>query len=391
MDATPIPLASLELDPATQPRLGLDLTVVADYAEAMAGGATFPPVVVYSDGKRYWLADGWHRVAGARQAGLEEVKADVREGGRDEAQWHAVSANQTHGLRRKREDVQRAIELALRNPRGAGQSNRQIAAHVGCDDKTVGAVRAGLEATAEIPQSTARRGRDGRVIDTARIGRPSPLLTQTLPLEDLREEAEAERRTTVLEEADAIRAARREHDRTAFHSSESDAWFTPSPILAAARAVLGGRIDLDPASCAEANEAVQADAFYTEAEDGLRQPWHGRVWCNPPYGRTGGDSNQGLWTRKAIAEYEAGRALAVLLLVRNTTENAWFAPLWRFPMCFLAGRVPFRRGPEDAPAPGAPGGNVVVYLGLEHQRFAEEFAELGRVQPVACPHCGVAL
>jgi N6-adenosine-specific RNA methylase IME4 len=216
MNVTPINLSSLELDPATQPRLGLDLAVVADYAEAMAGGAVFPPVVVYSDGTSYWLADGWHRVAGARQAKLEEVNAEVREGGRDEAQWHAVSANQTHGLRRKREDVQRAIKLALLNPHGVGESNRKIAAHVGCDDKTVGAVREGLEASAEIPQIDARQvTRNGMTytMDTARIGRPAPVLTQTLPLEELREQAEQVRRREIVAESSAIRAERREGRR----------------------------------------------------------------------------------------------------------------------------------------------------------------------------------
>lgn len=57
--------------------------------------------------------------------------------------------------------------------------------------------------------------------------------------------------------------------------------FTPMEWCRRARRVLGA-IDLDPASCATANELVQASAYYTREDNGLVCQWFGRVYCNPP-------------------------------------------------------------------------------------------------------------
>lgn len=60
---------------------------------------------------------------------------------------------------------------------------------------------------------------------------------------------------------------------------KNDEWLTPPEILAAL-----GRFDLDP--CAAVNRPwATADKHYTVHDNGLAMPWHGRVWCNPPFGR----------------------------------------------------------------------------------------------------------
>lgn len=62
-------------------------------------------------------------------------------------------------------------------------------------------------------------------------------------------------------------------------SQPSDEWYTPKWITDAL-----GHFDLDP--CAAQNRFWDiADCNYTKQDDGLRLPWFGRVFCNPPYSR----------------------------------------------------------------------------------------------------------
>ncbi len=65
----------------------------------------------------------------------------------------------------------------------------------------------------------------------------------------------------------------------------SNEWYTPSYIIEAARQVLGS-IDLDPASCALANQTVKAAKYFTVDDDGLAQSWN----------VTGGGAKEALFT-----------------------------------------------------------------------------------------------
>jgi hypothetical protein len=158
------------MDGGTQPRATIDFDAVFDYMDAMTDGANFPPVIVYYDGTDYWLADGFHRVKAAEKADHEEITCEVHQGTQEDAQWYSFSANKTNGLRRTNDDKHRAVKAALMHPKGAGQSDSQIARHVGVDHKTVAAWREKLEATWEIPKSPKRAGRDGRTITISKIG-----------------------------------------------------------------------------------------------------------------------------------------------------------------------------------------------------------------------------
>lgn len=90
--------------------------------------------------------------------------------------------------------------------------------------------------------------------------------------------------------------------------------------------------------------------YYDREKDGLEQPWHGRVWCNPPY------SDLGAWAHKALTEIarEDGPWSIVMLLPANRTEQAWWQdyvePARRKGLCevrFLRGRLRFDTPDHD--------------------------------------------
>lgn len=191
-------------------------------------------------------------------------------------------------------------------------------------------------------------------------------------------EGEKAQRVADMPLRDALQALAEPDDKWKFKAqptlqSMSVDWYTPQRYIEAARAVLG-EIDLDPASCADANRVVQARRFYTKEDDGLAQPWGGRVWCNPPY-----SGEAGKFASKLYAEYVAGNVRAGILLVNSqTTPNQWFAPLWDSLLCFTNHRIAFEPGAgqaESHPTYGA----IFAYYGPDPARFAEVFSELGTV------------
>jgi hypothetical protein len=164
-------ISSIRVDGGTQPRATINPQTVSDYMNDMASGAEFPPVEVFYDGAGYWLADGFHRVKAAEKSGRDEIACEVHQGTQQDAQWFSFGANKVNGLRRTNNDKQRAVKAALQHPGGAGLSDGQIAAHVGVSDQMVRNYRRRVESTPKVLKSTKRKGRDGRTIDVARIGK----------------------------------------------------------------------------------------------------------------------------------------------------------------------------------------------------------------------------
>jgi hypothetical protein len=166
-----LPISSIRLDGGTQPRAAIHAQTVSDYMKDMASGAEFPPVDVFYDGSNYWLADGFHRIMAAEKSGRDEIACQVHQGTQQDAQWYSFGANKGNGLRRTNQDKQRAVKAALQHPGGADLSDGQIASHVGVSDQMVRNYRRRMEATPKVLKSAKRKGRDGRTINVAKIGR----------------------------------------------------------------------------------------------------------------------------------------------------------------------------------------------------------------------------
>ena len=156
-------------------------------------------------------------------------------------------------------------------------------------------------------------------------------------------------------------------------SDDSYEWYTPLPILEAARTVLGG-IDLDPASSETAQEAVKATRYFSLTEDGLTQEWKGSVWLNPPYNMPHIENFVG----KLIAEYEAGRTTQAIILINNSSDTAYFQRLLsRFPACFTKGRLKFYNPQREQMQTRQ--GQTFFYLGASPQVFFSVFSAFGTV------------
>lgn len=152
----------------------------------------------------------------------------------------------------------------------------------------------------------------------------------------------------------------------------SDGWYTPPWLIEKARLVLGD-IDLDPATCEAAQAIVRAGAYYTEHENGLIQPWHGRMWINPPY------SAPTPWVRRAVAEYQAGHVLSALILTNSYTETGWWQDVAAVAtVLFFRGRLNFWH-PEKTTTQNRTG-QTLAYLGPDKTRFIEIFHSLGVIR-----------
>lgn len=167
----PLNPALVTADRRAQSRSAVNAEVVADYAEAMQAGATFPPVTVYHDGETYWLADGFHRIDAALQAGVASILADVRKGGLRDAVLFSVGANGVHGLRRTNDDKRAAVMTLLNDPEWSLWSDREIARRCGVSAPLVASLRPSVSALQMDAPRLVERGGKTFEQNTARIGK----------------------------------------------------------------------------------------------------------------------------------------------------------------------------------------------------------------------------
>lgn len=148
-----------------------------------------------------------------------------------------------------------------------------------------------------------------------------------------------------------------------------DEWLTPPWLLARL-----GAFDLDP--CAPIVRPWETAArHYTAHDNGLAQPWAGRVWMNPPYGL-----EAARWLRR-LADHGNGLAL---VFARTETEM-FFSQVWprADALLFLRGRLAFHHvsGTKASHTAGAP--SVLVAYGQRNAECLRAAADLGVYVPLS--------
>lgn len=143
-----------------------------------------------------------------------------------------------------------------------------------------------------------------------------------------------------------------------------DEWLTPPEIIRSL-----GVFDLDP--CSPINRPWDtANKHYTILDDGLSSDWHGRVWCNPPYGRQASD-----WLKKCA---EHGNAIA--LVFARTETKMFFEHVWdkATALFFIKGRIKFHHvnGSKSGSA-GAP--SVLIAYGSENAKSLQDCSLDGKL------------
>jgi ParB family transcriptional regulator, chromosome partitioning protein len=152
-------------------------------------------------------------------------------------------------------------------------------------------------------------------------------------------------------------------------------WYTPEEYVRAARDVLGD-IELDPASCAAANECVRALRFFTKEDDGLTQEWRAKtLWMNPPYAQP----LIGQFIEKLVSEIDVGNVEEAVVLTNDSSDTVWFQSAGRKSqaICLTRGRISFLSSDGEKGSPLQ--GQAFFYFGSNAEQFAQRFQSIGLV------------
>jgi len=127
------------------------------------------------------------------------------------------------------------------------------------------------------------------------------------------------------------------------YSSKTDDWSTPQHLFDKLNETYGFDLDV----CAN-SENAKVWRYYSKDDDGLAHDWFGRIWMNPPYGRS-----IGKWVKRAY-ESATGETFVVALLPART-DTKWFHQyIYNKPSVsieFLKGRLKFGNSKNSAPFP----------------------------------------
>jgi len=166
-------VAQIIPDKELQVRYETNEDVARDYYEAMETEEDvkkFPPMTVYFDGCRHWLADGHHRYWAVHRRGYQKILVRVIDGSRNDAILAAVKLNSKNGLRFNDDDWEKIVPLIASKDQWSDWSNRRLADELGCSYETVRRHRPGAGDTGVSPEK--RMGKDGKLYPTTVSKKP---------------------------------------------------------------------------------------------------------------------------------------------------------------------------------------------------------------------------
>lgn len=153
-------------------------------------------------------------------------------------------------------------------------------------------------------------------------------------------------------------------------SNNSDQHYTPYIFIARVCEFFGD-IDLDPCANSLITPHVPSLMKYTKEIDGLKHPWYGRVFVNPPY------SNIQPFLDKTKHEYVIGNITECIVLVPARTDTKWHQSMSQFPRCYIYGRLKFVN--EGNKGNSAPFPSMLFYLGERVNDFQDYWCKYGEV------------
>lgn len=166
-----IEISKIKYD-GTQSRVEINETTVQEYADSIAAGADFPPVIVFFDGVDYWLADGFHRFLAHVRAGKNSIFETIIPGGKREAILYSTGANFSHGLRRSNADKRKAVRMLIEDEEWSKWSDNVIAKNCHVSVPFVGDVRKSIsKPIADSAHRTVARNGTTYQQNTSNIGK----------------------------------------------------------------------------------------------------------------------------------------------------------------------------------------------------------------------------
>ena len=159
-----LPLTSITLDKRLQMRPKLNQARVDRYAELIADSVSLPAAIVFDDGKKKWLADGWKRYRACEKAKCETLYCEVRLGTFRDAFLFALGANGEHGESRDAETIDAVMKAVFSDDELRKDSDRKLSVVCNISRTTVAKYRkkfSGKTGGLGLPPET-RRGQDGK-------------------------------------------------------------------------------------------------------------------------------------------------------------------------------------------------------------------------------------